>query len=196
MSTDTIKNLFSTVLLKKRNDGWIELSYDDVIRVMTPRRPNVAGAAAAPPLGEQLPGSFRLQGEGIISLSCTTPDCVKGIPPVQKAPDLAAFWMEIQMTSEIQAPANDQPRLVGSVSGSQISIPIFEMSLGTDQTLCHELKKYRQRAGVIGRVAYHVYAITDAPAELAALRNKRIALPIPSEQVVAAADLARVRSSA
>lgn len=194
---DTIARKFSNVVKRERTDGWLELSYDDRIRVAMSLGPRVAAPAAGSPLGEQAAGSLRLQGTGITSLSCPNPNCIRGVPPVEQPPEQIQFWMELNAPAEIKAMDDGTSCLITEGTSARIAIPIFDASIGTEAALCNELKKYRQRAGMVGCVAFHVYLIAAAPAPLAALQNKRIALAIPSELVVAAADgAARIRSSA
>jgi hypothetical protein len=192
---NTITRIFSSVARNERSDGWLELRYDDAIRVMMPLGREVAAPAAASPLGEPAAGSLHLQGTGITSLSCTSPDCIRGVPPVQQPPDQVQFWMELQATPHIEAMDGAPSCLIARGSTAQIAIPILDAALGTDWALCNEMKRYRQRAQMVRSVAFHVYLISVAPAWLGALQDKRIALPIPSE-LVAAAGGERMRSSA
>jgi hypothetical protein len=192
---DTIVRKFSSVAYKERVDGWIELQYDDAIRVAMAPGSLVAAPAAGSPLGEPAPGWLRLEGTGVTSLSCTTPDCIRGVPPVQQQPEQGAFWMELQATAQIDAMDGESSCLIASGSRARIAIPIFDAALGTDHALCSAMKNYRKGARMTRCVGFHVYLISAAPAALGALQNKRIALPIPSE-LVATARSVRMRSSA
>jgi hypothetical protein len=180
-----ITRIFSSVARNERGDGWLELRYDDAIRVVMPLRPQIAMPAPSSLLDDQAADVLRLQGTGITSLSCPNPNCVRGVPPVEQGSDQIQFAMQMQATAHIEAMDGGPSCLIACGSSARVAIPIVDASLGTDWALCNEMKKYRQRAQMAHGVAFHVYLIAVAPAPLAALQNKRIALPIPSELVAA-----------
>ncbi|HEX3764309.1 MAG TPA: hypothetical protein VHW23_36695 [Kofleriaceae bacterium] len=191
----TIMRKFLNVAMTERTDGWLELRYDDAIRAVMPGELQVAMPAGSP-LGDPASGAIRLQGTGITSLSCTEPDCIKGVPPLQHAPpEQIPFWMELQ-AADVEVMDGGTSCLIVRGSTAQIAVPMFDAALGADGMLCGGLKAYRKSAAMVGCVAFHVYLITTAPDPLAVLRGKRIALPIPSHLVAAAASVQRIRSSA
>lgn len=193
----TITRKFSSVSNEERIGGWLELRYDDAIRAVMPLGAQSVAPATGSPLGEQAPGSLRLQGTGVTSFSCTDPKCVNGVPPLQHQPaEQIQFWMELQGAADVEVMDGGLSCLIVRGSTAQIAIPMFDASLGTDRALCDELKKYRKRVAMTGCVAFHVYLITGAPDSLAVLQGKRIALAIPPEHVMAAAIAERIRSSA
>lgn len=186
---------FSSVVTSQRGDGWLELRYDDRISVVLALGPQVASAAAGSPLGEPAAGVLHLQGTGVASVSCPDPDCIKGIPPLQKQPEPGVFWMALPKAATI-APSDGWPSCLivpGTGTGASIAIPIFGAGPGTEWRGGDELTKYRQRINQADDpVAFHVYLISVARDSLAALQNKRIALPIPCE-LVKADRLERIR---
>jgi hypothetical protein len=192
----TIARKFLNVAMTERTDGWLELRYDDAIRVVIPVGLQVMPAAGSP-LGDPAPGAIRLQGTGITSLSCTEPDCIKGVPPVRHdPPEQIPFWMDLQ-AADVQAMDGGSSGLIVGGGAVQIAVPMFDGALGADGALRDDLKAYRESAAMMGCVAFHVYLITIAPAPLGVLQGKRIALPIPSHFVAAAtASVERIRSSA
>lgn len=164
---DTKKKIFSTAQQKIRSDGsLIELAYDDVIRVLPSAGSGVASS-----------DSYHvLEGQSVTAFSCPDPKCISGTPPL-KAGGLLAI--EVQKPTAIVPTMPGGPAcLVAGANGSQISIPIFDASIGTGKTLCDALSWYRTRVGM--GVAFHVYEITDTPSELSQLQSKHIAIPIPS----------------
>jgi hypothetical protein len=193
---DTIMRNFSSIVTKQRDDGWLELSYDDSIRVAMARRPPVTAAASGSPLGEPATGLLRLQGTGIASVTCPDPDCIKGIPPLRKEPDQVVFWMDLPETAAIESMDGWPSCLIIPGSGGRIAVPIFDAVSGTEWAEGDELTAYRKRIRSGERVAFHVYRIAVAPGPLAALQNRRIALPIPCELVISAGAVVRIRSSA
>jgi hypothetical protein len=161
------KKIFSTAQQKNRSDGsLVELTYDDVIRVLPSPSSSVASS-----------DSFHLlEGQSVTAFSCPDPKCLSGTPPLKAGSPLT---IEVQKPTEIVAPMPGGPEcLVAGANGSQISIPIFDASIGADKALCDALSWYRKRVG--RGVAFHVYEITDAPSELSQLQSKHIAIPIPS----------------
>lgn len=178
-------NKFSSVESNVQNEGWLELRYDNAIRVVMPLGLQVAAPAAGSPLGAQAASSLQLQGSGITPLSCTEPDCVKGVPSVtQPLPtDLSQVWIDLLVAANLEVTDCGAPCLVIRGSGEQIAIPMFDAWVGTGKALERALAGSCKLFGMKECVAYHVYLITDAPVPLAALRNKLIALPIPGECV-------------
>jgi hypothetical protein len=164
---DTKKKIFSTAQQKNRSDGsLVELTYDDVIRVLPSQSCSVASSDSY----------HLLEGQSVIAFSCTDPKCLSGTPPLKAGGPLT---IEVQKPTEVIAPMRGGPEcLVAGSNGSQISIPIFDASIGADKALCNALSWYRKRVG--RGVAFHVYEITDAPGELSQLQSKHIAIPIPS----------------
>jgi hypothetical protein len=189
---ETIMRKFSSVVFTERA-GWLEVLYDDAIRVTMALGSPIAVPDAGSPLGEQAPGSLRLAGAGLTSMSCTSPECIRGVPPVKKPPDLVPFSVDLQAT-DFEVIDGEWPCLVISASTGRIAIPIFDAALDPDD-LCKAMTKYRNpdmrvpcqhEAPCMG---FHVYLISAAPAPLEALQNKHIALPIPSEIVAAVDDV-------
>jgi hypothetical protein len=174
---DTKKKIFATAQQKNRSDGsLVELAYDDVIRVLPSASSGVASSDSY----------HLLEGQSVTAFSCPDPKCISGTPPLMTSGLLA---IEVQKPTEIVASMPGGPAcLVAGANGSQISIPIFDASIGTGKTLCEALSWYRTRVG--RGVAFHVYEITDAPGELAQLQSKHIAIPIPSMESLSVAAIA------
>lgn len=173
---DTKKKIFSTAQQINRGDGsLVELTYDDVIRVLPSSSSSVASS-----------DSYHvLEGQIVTALSCTDPKCISGTPPLRASVPL---MIEVQKPTEIIAPMLGGPEcLVAGANGSRISIPIFDASIGADEALGEALSWYRARLGKA--VAFHVFAITDAPTELSQLQSKHIAIPIPSLESLSVAAL-------
>jgi hypothetical protein len=197
---DTITRIFSNVETNRRSDGWLELRYDDAIRTVF----QSAATAASAPLGESGSGALQLKGTGITPMSCTTPECIRGVPPVQQelVPSVEQldvqiqFWMELQATAHIEATEGGRSCLIVRASGARVEIPIIDLPLGTDRAF-KDMAKYCHDAKMGGCVAFHVYRITEATGPLAELENRCIALPIPFKLVkVATVATGRIRSSA
>jgi hypothetical protein len=174
---DTKKKIFSTAQQKNHNDGsLVELAYDDVIRVL----PSASSGAASSD------SHHLLEGQSVTAFSCTDPKCISGTPPLKAGDPLT---IEVQKPTEIIVPMPGGPAcLLAGANGSQISIPIFDASIGTGKALCDALTWYRTRVG--RGVAFHVYEITDAPSELSQLQSKHIAIPIPSMESLSVAAIA------
>jgi hypothetical protein len=189
------KNLFSTVVRKPPRHGvYVELSYDDVIRVVVPSSESATATAPATALTTApatAPG-YLLQGQSAIGLSCTNPNCTSGTPPLRASDPIS---IEIQTTATVEALASGGQRLLVETAGSQISIPILDapMEAGQAQStaLCTALAAYRRVAALNEHTDFHVYRITDTPSALSQLQCKWIALPVPCRDCPVGAGEAR-----
>jgi len=164
---NALKTIFSAVQTEGDPDSLAELRYDDVVRV---RRDSTPG-------GQPLGGAQRLlvQG-GPIGLTCTEPKCLSGVPPV--APGTPCS-IEIQMPMLV-TPADGRLVLLAGANNAKIRMPVLDAP-ADDDALCGALSDYRALARMRGCVAFHIYVVLDVleANELAGLKGKLIALPIP-----------------
>lgn len=130
--------------------------------------------------------------QGVLAMECTDTGCKSGTQPLVATPVLD---MQIQITQSV----NGQPCILATPGGPDTwtSIPIldgsYEAQGGTDACkgkqcapscggLCEELAARRNAAQLPPGTTFYVYRINQASGELASLKDKLIAIPVPSGQ--------------
>lgn len=167
---ETTESSSSLVTAEALDLASVERSYYDVIRVVAATRLD----------GVTPPGVVRLTGSSAVSLSCTTPSCTSGTPPLTVSDP---SFLDIQATARVDTPSSGGRRLLVESNGLQLSIPVLdvplEARLNEQDGLRRALAAYRAGANMTEHGDFHVYWIADAPAGLSQLVSTWIAIPVP-----------------
>lgn len=146
------------------------------------------------PTNVQSPGTAPLL-QGVLALQCSEPSCLSGTRPGIAGPPPVIAPFELDMTVQLTQGSSGQPSLLATTAGmGTVPVPVVDRSFGVvcgedrcghDHStpdlcggLCQELQKHRVAAQLPPETRFYVYEVTDAPAGLASLRDKLIAVPV------------------
>jgi hypothetical protein len=134
--------------------------------------------------------------QGVLALQCSEPSCLSGTRPGIAGPPPVIAPFELEMSVQLTQGSSGQPSLLATTAGMEtwVPVPLVDASYGVvcgkdpcghDHSqpslcggLCQELQKRRVAAQLLPETKFYVYKVTDAPAALASLRDKLIAIPV------------------
>ena len=146
------------------------------------------------PTNVQSPGTTPLL-QGVLALQCSEPSCLSGTRPGIAGPPPVITPFALDMSIQLTQGSSGPPSLLATtVAMGTVPVPVLDASYGVvcgedpcghDHStpdlcggLCQELQKHRMAAQLPPETRFYVYEVTDAPAALASLRGKLIAVPV------------------
>jgi hypothetical protein len=143
----------------------------------------------------QPPGTTPLlQGE--LVMECSEPKCLSGTRPGIVGPPPMVPPFQLDMSVQLTQGSSGQPSLLATTAGTEAWVPVpvvdasYQLVCGGKRCdhdhsqpdacggLCQELRARRDAAKFPRNTKFYVYKVTSAPAALASLRGKLIAIPV------------------